>query len=396
MGNYINVASLFAQPNMTIDKITDSSIDYPEEEYLSSRRRRRRSSSFSLEIDNQSLANDVIKSSVDELVNPSKKSAKINSSIDLTLLLSNKVVIDLNDYPDILDMLAAHRDNKADNYPDDLSYGHYQLPRFLPRGEIGYAYAFYEEGEDGKIHFFEHDEDTGEDLEISLENACLKYREQFYRYVVCKDVFPAFEKILTCHGWKLSTLDLDSAFSWLDTRLELEYFSSILDFKELPKNHDDVINLLMNFFVQELPWNNYSCHFSFSDISLNLENMEPYPWLESKDLSLPEKLRLSADYDIKFHLNLFNYFIEKSNETTDKKLPVIHKIIGVLVSLSSYYEDTTSIVETLAQKAKVHSWIEDVVKERVEYLKSIFDIAEDYISDLNDFRSEFDNALDVI
>ncbi|MHC5676719.1 hypothetical protein [Nostoc sp.] len=108
MGNYINVASLFAETSITIDKITDSSIDYPEEEYLSSRQRRRRSSSFSLEIDNQSLANDVIKSSVDELVNPSKKSAKINSSIDLTLLLSNKVVIDLNDYPDILDMLAVH------------------------------------------------------------------------------------------------------------------------------------------------------------------------------------------------------------------------------------------------------------------------------------------------
>ncbi|QFS44394.1 hypothetical protein GXM_01869 [Nostoc sphaeroides CCNUC1] len=113
-------------------------------------------------------------------------------------------------------------------------------------------------------------------------------------------------------------------------------------------------------------------------------------------MSLPEKLRLSADYDIKFHLNLFNYFIEKSNKTTDKKLPVIHKIIGVLVSLSSYYEDSTSIVESLAQKAKVHSWIEYIVKERVEYLKSIFDVAEDYISDLNDFVSEFDNALDVI
>jgi hypothetical protein len=161
----------------------------------------------------------------------------------------------------------------------------------------------------------------------------------------------------------------------------------------MPRTPNDIFSLLISFFMEEFTWEQYySCNFKFGDISLNLDRMKAYYWIDSENLDFLARMRLSADYDINFHLNLFNYFVDKIDENVYIK-KIINKIVWVLICLVPYKEDIIPVVKNLGNKAVTHSWITDAVKERVEYLKTIFPDANDYTSNLDDFLHEFQKTL---
>ncbi|MEO0842317.1 MAG: hypothetical protein AAF063_25885 [Cyanobacteria bacterium J06643_5] len=185
------------------------------------RRRRRRKNLIEASINiqeteilnrnNQDLANNS-KLNIEEQ-EESKLAESINKN-DFSHLFYEKD-INLDNYPEIQDMLAAYREEKQDNFQDFLSYGAYEIPYFLPKGDTGDAYAFYEKRDDNQIQYFEKDDETGEYIETVSDYVTRIYLEQFFTYVVCKDIFPAFDKLLTRHGWNQSFFDVDWAINSL-------------------------------------------------------------------------------------------------------------------------------------------------------------------------------------
>lgn len=120
-----------------------------------------------------------------------------------------------------------------------------------------------------------------------------------------------------------------------------------------------------------------------------MENNEAYYWIESDNLSFLERMRFSIDYDVEFQMVLFNYFCDKVDEEISVK-KLINRIIWNLVCLAPYQKDINLIIDNFINKAKIHSWIADAVKERCECL---YLISNGDIWKLGQFISEFEKQV---
>lgn len=262
--------------------------------------------------------------------------------------------------------------------------GSYGIPRIVVRGEIpdpGYAVAFVEAGNDGELKYFKPDEETGEEYEISKDEAWSEYYDRLFEGAMSHDIIPAFEKLLTNDGRKVPIESNMDAF-W-HFREYKEDYTNIDDLKLLPKTHDDWLASLVAGWQNKQCWSNYSLLLQFE---------HPYPSLIYQN----SEMRFTCEISPQNELRILNYCLDQlqSGETETEDIITIKKTIHDFIAIAPSLADNSSVSQIFAQqKRKQPQFMSEAIREAVEDIESkLAGREEKYLAAIYDFIKQIDAA----
>ena len=160
-------------------------------------------------------------------------------------------------------VMAKVGKHESERYID----GSYSIPTFVAKPEKfdpTYDVAILRRGKDKKLHYFTIDEDTGQEVKITPDQAWGDFRERLLANAMSHDIIPACLRILERDGWGGSTVEarLDTDADYMIFEYEKDFRNhkgtALQAIKLLPQHHDDWATLIIREWQDSQPFVRYN------------------------------------------------------------------------------------------------------------------------------------------